>query len=214
MIHFVPAHLEKIRAKVPETAKEVDVVLGNLEDAIPADAKTAAREGFIEMANATDFAAMGVGVWTRINALNSPWHFDDVTRIVRGGGRSAGRDDGAQGRGTVGHPLHGPVSRRAGGAARAEEADPSPTPSWRPPRASPTSRRSAAPSPRMQGISLGPADLAASRARKTTPRRRRPSRLSGDRGSAHRWFAARLGAAGPLALHHRPHGRPPARCTG
>ena len=35
MIHFVPAHLEKIRAKVPETAKEVDVVLGNLEDAHP-----------------------------------------------------------------------------------------------------------------------------------------------------------------------------------
>jgi malyl-CoA/(S)-citramalyl-CoA lyase len=59
MIHFVPPHLEKVRAKVGQIAATVDVILGNLEDAIPADAKTAARHGFIEMANATDFAAMG-----------------------------------------------------------------------------------------------------------------------------------------------------------
>src|SRR3569623_1808522 len=86
MSHFVPPHLEKVRAKVPEIAPTVDVILGNLEDAIPADAKDAARAGFIEMANATDFAALGVGLWTRINCLNSPWHFDDVTRIVEGVG--------------------------------------------------------------------------------------------------------------------------------
>ncbi len=52
MIHFVPPHIEKIRAKVPELIAQVDVVLGNLEDAIPADAKEAARAGFIEMAQA------------------------------------------------------------------------------------------------------------------------------------------------------------------
>ena len=45
MIHFVPPHMEKIRAKVPELIAQVDVVLGNLEDAIPADAKEAARAG-------------------------------------------------------------------------------------------------------------------------------------------------------------------------
>src|SRR5262249_16830990 len=45
MIHFVPPHIEKLRAKVPELIAEVDVVLGNLEDAIPADAKQAARAG-------------------------------------------------------------------------------------------------------------------------------------------------------------------------
>ena len=56
MIHFVPPHLDKVRAKVPEIAKGVDVILGNLEDAIPADAKEAARAGFIEMANAADYA--------------------------------------------------------------------------------------------------------------------------------------------------------------
>src|SRR3954449_6250846 len=71
MIHFVPPHLEKLRAKVPELAKQVDVVLGNLEDAIPVEAKESARRGFIDMAKATEFDA--TGLWTRINALNSPW---------------------------------------------------------------------------------------------------------------------------------------------
>src|SRR6266513_4187974 len=80
MIHFVPPHLEKIRAKVPELIRQVDVVLGNLEDAIPADAKEAARAGFIDMALVNDFGA--TGLWTRINALNSPWALDDVTQIV------------------------------------------------------------------------------------------------------------------------------------
>jgi malyl-CoA/(S)-citramalyl-CoA lyase len=70
MIHFVPPHVEKLRAKVPELIAQVDVVLGNLEDAIPADAKAAARSGFIAMAKANDFGA--TGLWTRINCLNSP----------------------------------------------------------------------------------------------------------------------------------------------
>src|SRR5262249_3680156 len=86
MIHFVPPHLEKVRAKVGEMAREADVILGNLEDAIPADAKDAARAGFIAMARETDFATLGVGLWTRINGLNSPWHLDDVQEIVAGVG--------------------------------------------------------------------------------------------------------------------------------
>ncbi len=80
MIHFVPPHNEKVRAKVPELAKQVDVVLGNLEDAIPMEAKEAARAGFIAMGKAVDFGS--TGLWTRINALNSPWALDDVTEIV------------------------------------------------------------------------------------------------------------------------------------
>src|SRR6478609_1743734 len=79
MIHFVPPHVEKMRAKVPELVKQVDVVLGNLEDAIPVEAKEAARKGFIEMGKAVDFGP--TGLWTRINALNSPWALDDVTEI-------------------------------------------------------------------------------------------------------------------------------------
>jgi malyl-CoA/(S)-citramalyl-CoA lyase len=47
MIHFVPPHLDKVRAKVPEMAPTVDVILANLEDAIPADAKDAARAGAV-----------------------------------------------------------------------------------------------------------------------------------------------------------------------
>ena len=80
MIHFVPPHIEKIRAKLPEIAPTVDVVLGNLEDAIPADAKEAARAGFIEMATTVDFGQ--TGVWIRMNSLDSPWALDDLLEIV------------------------------------------------------------------------------------------------------------------------------------
>ena len=80
MIHFVPPHVEKLRQKVPDLIRQVDVVLGNLEDAIPADAKGAARRGFIEMGRAHDYG--GTGLWTRINALNSPWALDDIVEIV------------------------------------------------------------------------------------------------------------------------------------
>src|SRR4029077_3826036 len=80
MIHFVPPHVEQVRAKVPNLVSQVDVVLGNLEDAIPVDAKEAARAGFITMARSCDFGA--TGLWTRIKALNSPCALDDVTEIV------------------------------------------------------------------------------------------------------------------------------------
>jgi malyl-CoA/(S)-citramalyl-CoA lyase len=165
MIHFVPPHLEKLRAKVPQIAREVDVVLGNLEDAIPADAKEAARRGFIEMARATDFGA--TGLWTRINALNSPWMLDDVTEIVAAVGDRLDvvmvpKVDGPwdihyldqllaqlEAKHTVRKPilLHA-ILETAEGVKNVEAI--------------------AAASPRMQGISLGPADLAASRAMKTT----------------------------------------------
>ena len=81
MIHFVPPQIEKLRAKGQELIAQVDVVLGNLEDAIPADAKKAARAGFIAMARDNDFGA--TGLWTRINALNSPWALDDMPRSSR-----------------------------------------------------------------------------------------------------------------------------------
>src|SRR3974377_1383193 len=80
MIHFVPPHIEQVRSKVPGLVPQVDVVLGNLEDAVPVYAKEAARAGFIAMAKTCYFGA--TGLWTRINALNSPWALDDVTEIV------------------------------------------------------------------------------------------------------------------------------------
>src|SRR4051812_40262569 len=164
MIHFVPPHLPKIRAKVPELIAQVDVVLGNLEDAIPADAKEAARLGFIEMAQ-LDYGQ--TGLWTRINALNSPWALDDITQIVAAAGNKLDvmmlpKVEGPwdihyldqllaqlEARHGVSRPIliHA-ILETAEGVNNVEAI--------------------AAASPRMHGISLGPADLAASRAMKTT----------------------------------------------
>ena len=80
MIHFIPPHNAKITAKINDLKTQVDVILGNLEDAIAADQKDAARAGFIAMAKATDFGT--TGLWTRVNCLNSPWFLDDVMQIV------------------------------------------------------------------------------------------------------------------------------------
>src|SRR6476619_2210508 len=165
MIHFVPPHVEKVTAKVPELAKQVDVVLGNLEDAIPADAKEAARKGFIAMAKATDFGT--TGLWTRINALNSPWALDDITEVVATIGNNLDvimlpKVEGAwdihyldqllaqlEARHSIDKPIliHA-ILETAEGVNNVAAI--------------------AAASPRMHGISLGPADLAASRAMKTT----------------------------------------------
>ena len=165
MIHFVPPQIEKLRAKVPELIAQVDVVLGNLEDAIPADAKEAARAGFITMAKANDFGA--TGLWTRINALNSPWALDDVTEIV--GAVGAKLDvvmlpkvegpwdihylDQLLAQLEARHAVKKPILIHAI-LETAEGVD--------------NVAAIATASPRMHGISLGPADLAASRAMKTT----------------------------------------------
>src|SRR5262245_6622954 len=74
MIHFVPPHNDKIRSKIKEISGQVDVILGNLEDAIPADQKEQARAGVIAIARDNDLGE--TGFWTRINALNSRWALD------------------------------------------------------------------------------------------------------------------------------------------
>ena len=165
MIHFVPPHMEKMRAKVPELARQVDVVLGNLEDAIPVEAKEAARKGFIEMGRSVDFGP--TGLWTRINALNSPWALDDVIEIVGAIGDKLDvimlpKVDGPwdihyldqllaqlEARHKISKPIliHA-ILETAQGVNNVEAI--------------------ATASPRMHGMSLGPADLAASRAMKTT----------------------------------------------
>ncbi|KUL96279.1 aldolase [Bosea sp. WAO] len=165
MIHFVPPHLEKVRAKVPELAGQVDIVLGNLEDAIPVEAKQAARDGFIELAKETDFGA--TGLWTRVNALNSPWFLDDITAIMSeiGGKLDVVMVPKVEGPWDIHyvdqllaqyearHALRKPVLIHAilETAEGVKNVD-----------------AIATASPRMHGMSLGPADLAASRAMKTT----------------------------------------------
>ena len=49
MIHFLDFSNEKMVAKAPDIAPQVDILLGNLEDAIPVDRKEAAREGLIRV---------------------------------------------------------------------------------------------------------------------------------------------------------------------
>ena len=67
-----------------ETAKQVDVLCGNLEDAIPVDAKEAARAGLHRGCANAEFG--DTALWVRVNCLNSPWILDDLTEIVAGCG--------------------------------------------------------------------------------------------------------------------------------
>src|SRR5262247_4849307 len=165
MIHFMPPHVEKLTAKLPELIRDVDVVLGNLEDAIPADAKEAARAGFIAMARKHEFGA--AGLWTRINALNSPWALDDIIEIVSAVGDRLDVVmlpkvegpwdihylDQLLAQLEAKHSLKKPILIHAI-LETAEGVN--------------NVKAIAAASPRMHGMSLGPADLAASRAMKTT----------------------------------------------
>jgi len=165
MIHFLDFSNEKMVAKVPEIAATVDILLGNLEDAVPVDRKVAAREGLVKVGREIDLG--DTQLWTRINSLDSPWVLDDLTTLVT----------------EIGHRLdvimvpkvEGPwdihyvdrllaqLEAKAGidrpilvhalletslGVVNLEEI--------------------ATASPRMQGMSFGPADLAASRRMKTT----------------------------------------------
>src|SRR5689334_6487899 len=80
MIHFFDPGNEKMAAKVPSLAPQVDVLLGNLEDAVPADRKEAARHALVKTARATDFG--DTQLWARTNRLDSPWVLDDLLTLV------------------------------------------------------------------------------------------------------------------------------------
>jgi len=165
MIHFFPPHIEKMRARVPDMIKQVDVILGNLEDAIPADMKEEARAGFIEVAKNNDFSA--TSLWTRVNCLNSPWFLDDVQQIVAEAGDKLDvlmlpkvegpwdihYVDQLLAQLEAKHGVKKPIMIHAilETALGVEQVS-----------------AIAGASPRMHGMSLGPADLAASRGMKTT----------------------------------------------
>ena len=165
VVHFFPPHIEKIRARLSETAAQVDVLCGNLEDAIPLDAKEAARAGFITAVQNSDLG--DTGLWVRVNCLNSPWFLDDLAHIVAGVGNrlDAVMIPKVEGPWDIHfvdqylallearHGIKKPILihallETAEGVKNVEQIV----------RAS----------PRMHGLSLGPADLAASRGMKTT----------------------------------------------
>src|SRR5437764_1308766 len=165
MIHFFDASNEKMASKVPDMAREADILLGNLEDAIPADRKEAARAGLVKVGKEADLG--GTPLWTRINSLDSPWCLDDLTTLVTEIGDKlevvmVPKVEGAwdihyvdrllaqlEAKAGLKKPLlvHA-ILETAQGVVNVEEI--------------------AAASPRMQGMSFGPADLAASRRMKTT----------------------------------------------
>src|SRR4051812_37961065 len=81
-IHFFDPGNPKMAAKVPDMVGTTDVLLGNLEDAVKAENKEAARAGLVKIGRETAHLGGQSGptqLWTRINALDSPWALDDLT---------------------------------------------------------------------------------------------------------------------------------------
>ena len=165
VIHFFPPHIGKVVAKLPEVVPTVDILLGNLEDAIPLADKQAARSGLVDVARSIDLG--DTQLWARVNSLDSPWGLDDITTLVTEVGRKfdvlmipkvEGPEDihyvdrllaQLEAKAGLERPIlvHA-ILETARGVANVEEI--------------------CGASPRMQGLSLGPADLAANRRMKTT----------------------------------------------
>jgi malyl-CoA/(S)-citramalyl-CoA lyase len=165
MIHFFPPSNPKLVGKVAQFAPTVDVLLANLEDGVPAADKEAARAGLVEVGK--NWSTPGTQFWTRVNSLDSPWGLDDLTSAVLEVGdvldvvmipKVQGAADihyvdrllaQLEAKAGLRRPIlvHA-ILETASGVADVEEI--------------------CAASPRMQGLSLGPADLAANRRMKTT----------------------------------------------
>ena len=165
MIHFFPPSNEKMVAKLPDLVPTVDVLLANLEDGVPASDKEAARAGLVKVGRTVDFGH--TQFWTRVNSLDSPWGLDDLVTAVTEVGdtldvimipKVEGAEDihyvdrllaQLEAKAGLTRPIlvHA-ILETARGVANVEEI--------------------CGASPRMQGLSLGPADLAANRRMKTT----------------------------------------------
>jgi malyl-CoA/(S)-citramalyl-CoA lyase len=165
MIHFLDFSNEKMVAKVPDIAPTVDILLGNLEDAVPVDRKEAARAGLLKVGK--DIELGDTQLWTRVNSLESPWVLDDFTELVLGIGHRLAvimvpKVEGPwdihyvdrllaqlEAKAGITRPiLIHPILETGQGVINLEAI--------------------ASASPRIQGMSFGPADLAASRRMKTT----------------------------------------------
>ncbi len=165
VIHFFPPQVASMRARVASLAGEVDVFCGNLEDGVAPGDKASARRGIIEVACNSELGTSAL--WVRVNGLDTPWYLDDVADLVADAGNrvevimlpkvETARDihciDQYLAQLEARHRLvrqilvHALIESPLG-MLNVEEI--------------------AAASPRLQGMSLGPGDLAASRGMRTT----------------------------------------------
>ncbi len=150
---------------MPSLVGVVDVLVANLEDGVPLGEKEAARAGLVEVATTVNFGT--TQLWTRVNSLDSPWCLADIRAAVvdcagavdviilpkvegpediHYADRLIAQLEAESGRSTP--MLIHAILETARGVANVEEI--------------------CLASPRMQGLSLGPADLAANRRMKTT----------------------------------------------
>jgi malyl-CoA/(S)-citramalyl-CoA lyase len=165
VIHFFPPTTEKLRNKSIEIAPTLDVLCANLEDGVPMHDKEAARAGLVELGRNAELG--DTQLWVRVNSLDSPWMLDDMTTLVSEIGdkldvimipKVEGPEDihyvdrllaQLEAKAGLTRPIlvHA-ILETARGVANVEDI--------------------CGASPRMQGLSLGPADLAANRRMKTT----------------------------------------------
>ena len=165
MIHFFDPSNPRMVAKVPGLADDVDILLGNLEDGVRAENKDAARAGLVRVGR--ERSSGRTQLWARVNSLDSPWALEDLTTLVAEIGdvldvimipKVEGPEDihyvdrllaQLEVRAGLRRPIlvHA-ILETARGVAGVEQI--------------------CLASPRMQGLSLGPADLAADRRMKTT----------------------------------------------
>ena len=165
MIHFLDFSNPKMVAKASDIAKQTAILLGTLEDAVPVDRKESARAGLIQAAKESDFGT--TSLWTRVNSLESPWILDDLEQLV----------------GEIGDKLDVIMVPKVEGAFDIHYVDrllaqlEAKAGLERPilihalletPQGVVNVEEIAFASPRMQGMSFGPADLAAARRMKTT----------------------------------------------
>lgn len=78
----VPGHVEKMHGKASQSA--VDVVMLDLEDSVPVDAKETARQMVIQALLSHDWSKKTITV--RINALDTSFAYRDLLEVAEGAG--------------------------------------------------------------------------------------------------------------------------------
>jgi malyl-CoA/(S)-citramalyl-CoA lyase len=166
-IHFLPPHIEKMRDQAPAKIAAIRSMCCLAISRTPFRLRQKKRRARVLLRLPGRWSFRRTGLWTRVNALNSPWFLDDVSEIVAAVGNKLDvimvpKVEGPwdihfvdqflallEARHQVQTPIliHA-ILETAEGVKNVDDI--------------------ARASPRMHGMSLGPADLAASRGMKTT----------------------------------------------